>query len=83
MRPVWITGWTVWAIVGAVWLGTFLVFEGWALARPGIGDTLSESVWFLRDTGQWLYWLILDLVWATMVTMAWLLVHFRLQSGRS
>lgn len=83
MRPVWIQLWTWWGIVGAVWISVFLFFEGWALTRPAIGDTLSESVWFLRDTGSWLYWLIIDLIYVTAAVMAWLLFHFRFQSGRA
>lgn len=80
--PVWIRVWTWWAIILAALLLFFLVVEGMGLARDGPGDTLSETVWHLRDTGQWLYWLILDVVTVTGITMGWLLFHFRYQSGR-
>lgn len=81
--PVWIRVWTWWAVALAALLLFFLVVEGLALFRKGIGDTLSETVWHLRDTGQWLYWLILDVVALTGITMMWLLFHFRFQSGRA
>lgn len=80
--PVWIKFWTGWAIALALVLVVFLVAEGWALARDAKGDTLSETVWHLRDQGRWLYWLIVDVVMITGITMAWLLFHFRFQSGR-
>lgn len=80
--PVWIKFWTGWAICLALVLVTFLVAEGWALARDAKGDTLSESIWYLRDQGRWLYWLILDTVYVTALTMAWLIFHLRFQSGR-
>lgn len=82
-QPVWIRLWTVWAIIGAVWIIAFAIFEGFALARDGIGDTLSETVWYLRDEGRWLYWLILDVIVVNALTMAWLLFHLRYQSGRT
>lgn len=80
--PIWIRVWTIWAVALAALLIFFLVVEGIALFRPGVGDTLSESVWYLRETGSWLYWLIIDVVMVTGITMAWLLFHFRFQSGR-
>lgn len=82
MRPVWITIWTWWAIILAVVLIFFLVVEAWALFRPGRGDTLSETVWYLRNTRNWLYWLILDVVLVTAITMAWLLFHFQHEGNR-
>lgn len=83
MRPVWISIWTTWGIVLALLLLFFLVIEGLALVRPGIGDTLSETIWYLRDTGSWLYWLILDVIYLTAITMAWLIFHVKWQSGRT
>lgn len=80
--PVWIRVWTWWAIILAALLLFFLVVEGMALFRPGIGDTLSETVWYLRDSGSWLYWLILDVIYITAITMAWLIFHFKWQTGR-
>jgi len=80
--PVWIKFWTGWAIALAAVLLVFLVVEALALLRPGFGDTLSETVWHLRDRGRWLYWFILDIVLITGLTMAWLMFHFRHQSGR-
>ncbi len=74
--------WTWWAIVLLAVLVWFLIAEGIALKLPAKGDTLSETVWYPRDQGRWLYWLILEVVFASMVTMAWLLVHFRWQGGR-
>lgn len=33
-----------------LWLGTFVGAEAWALwASPDLGDTLSESIWFLQQ----------------------------------
>ena len=80
--PVWIKYWTVWAVALILILLAFLIPEFYALAKHVKGGTLSESVWHLRDTGQWLYWLILDVVTITAITMAWLLIHFRIQGGR-
>lgn len=82
VAPVWIKIWTAWAVALAVILIFFLIWEAWALIRPGRGDTLSETVWYLRDQGRWLYWLILDVVSITLITMAWLIFHFRWQGGR-
>lgn len=79
VTPIWIRIWTVWAIALALLTLFFLVVEGLGLAREGKGDTLSEAVWYLRDTGKWLYWLILDVVLIAGVTFAWLLFHFRFQ----
>lgn len=81
-RPIWITIWTWWAIVLAVVLIFFLVVEGWALFHKGPGDTLSETVWYLRNTRNWLYWLILDVVLVTAITMAWLLFHFQYEGTK-
>lgn len=80
--PVWIRFWTGWAVCLALLLLTFLVAEGWALTREAKGDTLSESIWYLRDQGRWLYWLIVDVIFINALTMAWLLYHVRFQSGR-
>lgn len=82
-EAIWTRIWTVWAILLALLILFFLVVEGFALARRGIGDTLSEQVWRLREQGSWLYWLIIDVVFVTAVVMAWLLFHFRFQSGRT
>ena len=79
---IWQRIWTVWAVGLIVLIVTFLVVEGVALARPGIGDTLSESVWMLREKGSWVYWVIVDAVMVMGLTCAWLLFHFRFQSGR-
>lgn len=82
MTPIWIKFWTGWAICLALVLVAFLIAEGWALVRNAKGDTLSETVWYLRDQGRWLYWLILDTVYVAALTFGWLLFHFRFQSGR-
>lgn len=75
--PVWIKFWTAWAVAGAVWLIVFLIAEGAGLARAAYGDTLTETVVYLRDKNSWLYWLIIDVVAINGVTMGWLLWHFR------
>ena len=81
--PIWIKIWTGWAIILAMLTLFFLVVEALALIRPGTGDTLSETVWYLRDSGNGLYWFILDVIVLVGVTCGWLLFHFRWQSGRS
>lgn len=75
--PVWIRFWTGWAICLALVLVAFLIAEGVALARDVHGDTLTETVVYLRDKNSWLYWLIIDVVTVTGVVMAWLVFHFR------
>lgn len=80
--PIWIRVWTIWAVSLAVHLLFFLVVEGAALFHRQIGDTLSETVWYLRDTGSWLYLLILDICTVMAVTMAWVIFHFKWQTGR-
>lgn len=80
--PVWIRYWTWWAVALVVILLAFLVPEFYALIKGIKGGTLSETVWHLRDQGRWLYWLILDVVVITAITMAWLLFHFQHQGGR-
>lgn len=82
-QPIWITIWTWWAISLGVHLLFFLVVEGAAIVNKAIGDTLSETVWYLRDTEKWLYWLILDVCYLMAITMAWVIFHFKWQSGRS
>lgn len=79
--PVWARFWTVWAIALAIVLVVFLVVEGMALFGGVNGGTLSETVWYLRNKGHWLYYFILDVVLIVSVTMAWLLFHFRFQGG--
>jgi hypothetical protein len=34
-----------WTIGWFIWIGYFVVLEGWALFRSKPGDTLSEHVW--------------------------------------
>lgn len=80
---VWTKIWVGWSVALAALVVFFGVVEGWALTRKGPGDTLSEQVWNLREQGSWLYWLIIDVVFITAVVMAWLLFHFRFQSGRT
>lgn len=79
---IWTKTWVGWAVALAFLILFFAFVEGWALLRDAKGDTLSEQVWNLRDRGSWLYWLIVDVVMVTGITMAWLLFHFRFQSGR-
>lgn len=74
---VWERIWFVWALSLAVHVVFFLVVEGLALMRAGFGDTLTESVVALRDGGSWVYWLIVDIVTLTGITMGWLVWHFR------
>lgn len=80
---VWQRIWLIWSLILIFLVVMFLIVEGLALARAGIGDTLSESVWELREKGSWVYWVIIDAVMVTGITMAWLLFHFRFQSGRT
>lgn len=82
VTPIWIRIWTVWAVVLALLLLFFIVVEGMAIVRKGSGDTLSSTVWYLRDTGHWLFHLILDVVMVAAIVFAWLLFHFRWQGGR-
>lgn len=77
ITPIWIKFWTVWAICLVLVLLAFIVAEGWALKRAGFGDTLTETVVYLRDTNSWLYWVILDSVYAMAGVSVWLMWHFR------
>lgn len=79
-QPAWTRLWTWWAVVGAVWILTFILFEGIALIRDSYGDTLTETVVWLRDENRWLYWLIVDVVTLTGIVMPWLVFHFRFWS---
>lgn len=79
---VWTKAWVGWSVALAALIVFFAVVEGWALARNLPGDTLSEQVWNLREKGSWLYWFILDVITIACFTFAWLLFHFRFQSGR-
>lgn len=79
---VWNRIWLIWALILIFLIVFFLIVEGIALARDGVGDTLSESVWQLRDKGRFAYWVIVDAVMVMGVTCGWLLFHFRHQSGR-
>lgn len=75
--PIWIQIWTWWGISLAVHLIFFLVVEFAGLKREGFGDTLTESVVYLRDNNSWIYWLILDVCFLMAITMAWVIYHFR------
>lgn len=62
-------------IAWASWAIGFIVIEGFALARKGKGDTLSEHVWRLfsvRHEGR-AVWARRAGLWAG---MAWLAAHF-------
>lgn len=78
----WTPFWTVWGVALGIVLLTFLVAEGIALARPAIGDTLSETMWYLRDKSSPMFWIILDTIVIAAIALAWTLFHFQYQSGR-
>lgn len=77
VTPIWIRIWTVWAIALALLLLFFIVVEGIGLVRDGYGDTLTETVVYLREKNSWLYHLIIDVCFLMAVTMAWVIYHFR------
>jgi hypothetical protein len=58
-----------WTIAWLVWLGLFVLIEGFAIARREPGDTLSEQVWaFIR--GKPARWVMLA------GFLLWLVWHF-------
>lgn len=61
----------LWALL----LAAVCLLEGYTLGRPGRGDTLSESVWLVRDNaiGRWLF----------LPLWCWLTYHFVLKTQKS
>lgn len=48
-----------------------------ALARDVHGDTLTETVVYLREANSFLYWLIIDVCFLMAIVFAWVIYHFR------
>lgn len=71
--------WVVWAVLMALLLIWFLVFEALALFHKAPGDTLSEQIWWLRNHGHWLYFVVLDVWFLGAVALGWSLFHFQHQ----
>lgn len=75
--------WAIWAAGLFSLIALFLIFEGLAFLRGLPGDTLSEQVWWLRNHGHPLYYIILDVCILGAIALSWAAWHFIWQGPKA